>query len=292
MNKQFYEKQLSDLIRSNKDRKLKLAQRYGYDTIEGYKASLEKALSGFKDDSEEDVNDVKSNDKLDMVIAFDTTGSMRSYINSVKSHVNNLIPKLFKNSPDLRLKIVAFGDYEDKTSINVFGEAYQVLEMTNSKNDLIEFVNKAEDTFGGDSDEFYELVIKKINEETDWRTDAKKSVLLIADDAPHKVGYRHHKLNGANQIDWKVEAKTASKLGIQYDTLKINYNALWLEELSKITNGVSLDFKNSNKTSEIIEGLAYARSSEASYHTTMKSVVKSGDSELIGAYKQIGTLLD
>ena len=45
--------------------------------------------------------------KLDMVIAFDTTGSMSCYIESVKKHVVELIPKLFESNPNLRLGVVA-----------------------------------------------------------------------------------------------------------------------------------------------------------------------------------------
>lgn len=40
---------------------------------------------------------------LDMVIAFDTTGSMSAYINAVKTHVKELVPKLFSSNPDLRI---------------------------------------------------------------------------------------------------------------------------------------------------------------------------------------------
>lgn len=36
---------------------------------------------------------------LDMVIAFDTTGSMSAYINAVKTHVKELVPKLFSSNP-------------------------------------------------------------------------------------------------------------------------------------------------------------------------------------------------
>ena len=38
---------------------------------------------------------------LDMVIAFDTTGSMASYIKAVRDHVIDLIPKLFVANPKL-----------------------------------------------------------------------------------------------------------------------------------------------------------------------------------------------
>ena len=35
--------------------------------------------------------------KLDMVIAFDTTGSMAQYIGAVRKEVSDLIPQLFKD---------------------------------------------------------------------------------------------------------------------------------------------------------------------------------------------------
>ena len=74
-----------------------------------------------------------SDGKLDMVIAFDTTGSMNSYIDSVRSHITELIPKLFSTNPDLRIGIVAFGDYCDMPNKNTFGKAYQVLDLTNDE---------------------------------------------------------------------------------------------------------------------------------------------------------------
>lgn len=80
---------------------------------------------------------------LDMVIAFDTTGSMSAYINAVKTHVKELVPKLFSSNPDLRIGIVAFGDYCDMRSKDNFGKAYQVLGLTNDENKIIKFINEA-----------------------------------------------------------------------------------------------------------------------------------------------------
>ena len=128
---------------------------------------------------------------LDMVIAFDTTGSMSAYIGDVKKHVTELIPKLLDANPNMRIGIVAFGDYCDMESKDKFGRAYQVLPLTDNKKKVIDFVKKAQNTGGGDSDEFYELVIKKVTEETDWRKGAQKAVLLIADAEPHYVGYSY-----------------------------------------------------------------------------------------------------
>ena len=227
-----------------------------------------------------------SDGRLDMVIAFDTTGSMAMYINAVKSHVKELIPKLFKQNPDLRIGIVAFGDYCDMPSKDKFGSAYQVCELTDNENSLIEFITNAQDTYGGDSNEFYELVIKKIVEETNWREGSTKAVLLIADAEPHEVGYSYSDRVVNNQIDWREEAKKAAEKGIKFDTLIINKTE-WYKELSEITNGVSAPFSTSSKTSQLVEAAALARGGECTknlYKATMNSYLKSGDSEMTAVY--------
>ena len=45
----------------------------------------------------------KTEGMLDLIIAFDTTGSMKSYIGAVKKHVTKLIPKLFESNPNLKI---------------------------------------------------------------------------------------------------------------------------------------------------------------------------------------------
>ena len=223
---------------------------------------------------------------LDMVIAFDTTGSMSTYINAVKIHVKELVPKLFSSNPDLRIGIVAFGDYYDMDSKDNFGNAYQVLGLTNDENEIIKFINEAQNTGGGDSDEFYELVIKKITEETTWREGSTKAVLLIADAAPHEVGYSYRNIVRDAQIDWREEAQKASELGIKFDTMTINpIYVEWYKKLSAMTNGVSVPSKNSGKTSQVIEAAALSRGgtrTKAMYMATMDSV--KDDVELSAVY--------
>ena len=203
-----------------------------------------------------------SDGKLDMVIAFDTTGSMFPYIKDVKKHVTELIPKLIDANPDMRISIVAFGDYCDMEGKDKFGTAYQVLPLTSNKKSIINFVKKAQMTAGGDSDEFYELVIRKITKETNWRESSVKAVLLIADANPHPVGYTHPNLAGKSDIDWEEEAMKSAELGIKWDTMKINNQRVWMEKLSHITNGISVPFYNSKNTSNLIEAASYARGGE------------------------------
>lgn len=197
---------------------------------------------------------------LDMIIAFDTTGSMAAYIEDVRRQVADLIPRLFKDNDDLRLGIVAFGDYCDMESKNDFGDAYQCLPPTNNENDIIKFIRNTKDTSGGDGDEFYELVIKKIVEETPWRHGSTRSILLISDAEPHELGYTYMDYVVNNQIDWKQEAKRAAKNRIKIDTVTIN-PLPWYKELSAMTNGISVPFSASHYTSDLIMASTMARGS-------------------------------
>lgn len=200
--------------------------------------------------------------KLDMVIAFDTTGSMAEYIEDVRNQVSEMIPHLFKDNEDLRLGIVAFGDYCDMENRNTFSDAYQCIQLTNNENDIIKFVEESKDTSGGDGDEFYELVLKKIIDESPWREDSSKAILLIDDADPHEIGYTYENYVVRNQIDWKGEAKKAAKMKIKVDTVSI-CGRPWYKELSAMTNGISVPFKSSGKTGAMIETATTARSAMA-----------------------------
>ena len=196
--------------------------------------------------------------KLDMVIAFDTTGSMAQYIGAVRKEVSELIPQLFKDNEDLRLGIVAFGDYCDMNNAQDFGDAFQCIAPTANENALIEFVINSKDTSGGDGPEFYELVIKKIVEETQWREGSTRTILLIADAVPHEVGYSYGNIINGSQIDWRIEAKKAADNKIKIDTVTIT-DAPWFRELSAMTNGVCVPFHTGYKTAELVRASVMSR---------------------------------
>lgn len=204
----------------------------------------------------------KGKGKLDMVIAFDTTGSMAAYIDDVRHQVAEMIPRIFKDNEDLRLGIVAFGDYCDMDNRETFGDAYQCIPLTDNENDIIKFVKESKNTSGGDGDEFYELVLKKIIDESPWREDSSKAILLIADAAPHEVGYTYRDYVVGNQIDWRTEAKKAADMKIKIDTVSI-CGRPWYKELSAMTNGISVPFRSSGKTGTMIETATTARSAMA-----------------------------
>lgn len=221
-------------------------------------------MGGQKDSAKQGLDKVspKGIGKLDMVIAFDTTGSMSAYIGAVRYEVAELIPRLFKDNEDLRLGIVAFGDYCDMENAQEFGKAYQCIMPTDSENDLVKFIRESKDTHGGDADEFYELVLKKIVEETPWREGAERSVLLIADANPHPVGYSFRDRVENNDIDWREVAGKAAEQMIRIDTVRVS-GATWYKELSAMTNGISVPFHSGFKTARLVEASIFSKGSEA-----------------------------
>lgn len=221
--------------------------------------------------------------KLDMVIAFDTTGSMAAYIGAVRQEVADLIPRLFKDNPDLRLGIVAFGDYCDMDNAQEFGSAYQYIMPTDNENELIRFIKQSKDTSGGDWDEFYELVIKKIVEETPWREGSSRTILLIADARPHQLGYSYENIVMGNQIDWREEAKKAAAQKIKIDTVTIT-DEPWFKELSALTNGTSVPFKTGYKTGRLVEAAIYAKGSRKSRAMFDKLYEECDDPEMKEVY--------
>lgn len=229
----------------------------------------------------------KDNGKLDMVIAFDTTGSMAAYIEDVRKQVSDLIPTLFADNPDLRLGIVAFGDYCDMKNPQEFGKAYQCLMPTDNENEIIRFIRESKNTSGGDGDEFYELVLKKIVEDTPWREGSTRSILLISDANPHPLGYCYNDFVVNNQIDWRKVAAEAAKERIKIDTVRIT-NRSWYKELSEMTNGISVPFRSNNKTARLVEAAVNSRGSElskAKFAFAMHQARMNSDEELNAIYE-------
>ena len=226
---------------------------------------------------------VSSEGKLDMVIAFDTTGSMNMFIKEVRNHVKKLIPQLFADNPNIRISIVAFGDYCDMPKSDKFGKAYQVIGLTDDQEALINFVENAQSTSGGDGDEFYELVIHKITEETQWREGSERVALLIADAEPHPVHYSYHPVcNGT--YDWREEAKKSAEKGIKWDTTVCGGRGRWYEELSKITGGICVPFKTAGNSSEMLRATALARGGAATMDAFSAAAAECTDAEMRSVY--------
>lgn len=134
---------------------------------------------------------------VDIIFSFDTTGSMSLCIEEVQREVHNIINRLFMDIPSLRIGIIAHGDYCDREHFYVTS----AMDLTNQVDQLCGFVKEVTGTGGGDWEECYELVLRKVREEFSWSPGSQRSLVMIGDAIPHPVGH-----GGNADIDWRVEA--------------------------------------------------------------------------------------
>ena len=186
----------------------------------------------------------------DVLISFDTTGSMYPCITEVRRKVKDALVQLFERIPDLRVGIITHGDYCDRNlCITEVG-------FTNSLPILVRFVETAPNTNGGDSDECYEFVLNHA-QTFDWKAD-NKVFILIADAMPHRVGYRYD--GKEYRLDWKAEAKALAEMGVCIYSVEAlgNYNSSsFYEPLANLTNGKKLDLNQFGDVVEIIYAICY-----------------------------------
>jgi len=149
---------------------------------------------------------------IDIAVSFDTTGSMYPCITEVRRKLVAMVDTLFSNIPALRMSIIAHGDYCDDGAPYVVS----ILDFTDRKEELVQFINSVKNTSGGDSDECYELVLNKARS-LNWQSGRSKALVVIGDANPHFVGYtyRSHRNTFRNTFDWVNESTLLAEMGVQ-----------------------------------------------------------------------------
>lgn len=144
--------------------------------------------------------------KIDGVICFDTTGSMNPCIRQVRNKVRDLCKYLYEEIPNLRLGILAHGDWCDGSgSISTID-----LQSVKNADEIDKWISSNRNTSGGDTPEFYEYVMHRVRSDFSWKANTR-FVVMIGDDEPHAVRdysiggkYGHHKIKfGEESTDWR-----------------------------------------------------------------------------------------
>jgi hypothetical protein len=186
----------------------------------------------------------------DLLVSFDTTGSMSPCIAEVRRRIMEMLPKLFSSIPELRIGMIAHGDYCDEPNA-IFKQPF-----TSDQAELEKFVKTAPNTSGGDSNEFYELILK-LAQEFNWQAD-NKIFMLIADALPHQVGYTYGRRT--YNIDWRVEVQKLADLGVSIypvQALGSSYSRPFYNELASYSNGKKVDLNQFTESVETIIAITY-----------------------------------
>jgi hypothetical protein len=194
----------------------------------------------------EEVRDIKT----DLVISFDTTGSMYPCLAEVKRNTASLTERLFREIPSLRVSIIAHGDYCDKD------KTITTLDFTDDQEKIKKFITDAPSTNGGDFPECYELVLRTCKS-LSWRTDATMKSLILIGDAPP-----HGKNENPEKIDWREETESLKNRNIQIFSVQCLNNGnresfSFYSEIAMTTNGYHVFLDQFSYIKDMIQAICF-----------------------------------
>lgn len=186
---------------------------------------------------------------FDLVVSFDTTGSMYPVLSRVRNEVVSFVEEMFKQISDLRIGIIAHGDYCDKDNPYTI----RILDLTSDKDTICKFIRETEKTYGGDADECYELVLRNARTTMDWGAGRTKAFVLIGDASPHGVDYRDNK----DRISWTEEAGLLNDMNVKiFAVHALSYyrssSRMFYKRIADITGGKYLTLDQFNEVTDLI----------------------------------------
>lgn len=208
---------------------------------------------------------------LDLMISYDTTGSMYPVLTQTKTYIEKTVKNLFGNIPDIRIGIIAHGDYCDA------GNPYtiRILDLTTDQNSICNFVKTTERTFGGDADECYELVLNQARTQINWGSGREKILMVIGDAQPHGVNYPQNK----NKIDWKNEVGLLNEAGVRIFAVQAKSflgNSNFYKTMASKTDGVYLSLDQFADITNLISAACYSQYSEEALNEFVTVIKDNG----------------
>ena len=197
-----------------------------------------------------------TNNSIDLVISFDTTGSMYPCLAVLRETVAKAVKRLFKDIPELRVGIIAHGDYCD--SVNSY--VTKILDLTTDEDSICRFVKTVSPTNGGDTPECYELVLHQ-SRSLAWQAGKSKVLVLIGDDIPHGPSY----VGNTKKLDWRNELGCLQEMGVSVygvQALNKSHATKFYEEVAHRTGGFHLTLDQFSNVVELILAIAFKQSGD------------------------------
>ncbi|MEL7498488.1 MAG: vWA domain-containing protein [Planctomycetota bacterium] len=154
---------------------------------------------------------------LDIVIVFDSTGSMQGEINEVKSKIQRIGDALIRMIPKTRISICTYRDRGDDFVV-------KGLPLTDNIGAIVAYLNGIGAKGGGDDPEAVHEGLRWAIEENTFRQSARKVILVFGDAPPH-VGnevmcqnyaseFRHRQRGIVSTVTCRSETKLDSFVAI------------------------------------------------------------------------------
>jgi len=198
---------------------------------------------------------------------------MASCLGEVRKKVSETVTRLMKDIPNIRIGIIAHGDYCDDASSGM--ECLSKLDFADSKkvNEICHFVNNVKATGGGDAPEAYEYALQKAREFS-WTEGYSKALVIIGDEVPHPPSYTSEKVN------WWTEVDKLSDMGVKIYGIRAlsNLHAIpFYEELSARTGTVSIHFNNFKLIVDMFLAICYREAGKEKLQQFESEVKEKGN---------------
>jgi hypothetical protein len=206
---------------------------------------------------------------FDVVVSFDTTGSMYPCLAQVRRKVSETINRLFDDIPGIRIGIIAHGDYCDAHSSYVT----RILNLNSERSALVHFVNTVGPTNGGDAPECYELVLHQARS-LDWQAE-KRVLVLIGDDLPHSPAERLNTLH----LDWRNELAALLDHGINVygvQALGRPHATAFYREIAERTGGFKLDLNQFSHVVDTLLAVCYKQVGDEKLASLQQELIHTG----------------
>lgn len=188
---------------------------------------------------------------IEVLVSFDTTGSMYPCFNLVKKNVVAFIKELFGEVANLRIGVIAHGDYCDHGSTYVTKQH----KLCDDPAELVSFVKDVGPTGGGDAAECYELILRKARDFS-WSEGSKRVLVMIGDATPHD----QHEAQNFMKLDWREELKLLKEYEIKVygvQALGNRYATPFWKEISEKTGGFHLELDQFSDVADMISGICH-----------------------------------
>lgn len=119
---------------------------------------------------------------LEVVICFDSTGSMGGEINVVKDQVRKITTTLVKLVPKSRISICT---YRDNTDLDRGSYLVKGIPLTSDMDQVANFLDRVEANGGGDHPEAVEAGLEWAIKQNSFRGQSRKVILVFGDAPPH-----------------------------------------------------------------------------------------------------------
>ncbi|KAK3096867.1 hypothetical protein FSP39_004148 [Pinctada imbricata] len=188
--------------------------------------------------------------RVEVVFSFDTTGSMNSYLVSVRTNLKETCRRLVRDIRNIRIGIMAHGDYCDSLS------SYTIrhIDLTSDVDQLVDFAENTPSTCGGDTPECYELVLQRA-QQLDWSEDSAKALVVIGDCEPHPPSYTDQAINWWTEVD-VLHGMGVKIYGVHCNNTKTKAYNFYAEVADK-TEGCVLKLKHFSLITEMFLGVCY-----------------------------------